>query len=133
MRRITFFIIIAIASLASLIATVVAGYYVFAASSTQSNTLGNMWNGMMGSTQAQTANAATPYFGVAFLAIVPVAVVGIGGLIYFFAFPEIKTTKQLNAQPNQNNVAFTDANPEKVAASDVSPYVSVLKTLTVDE
>ena len=41
--------------------------------------------------------------------------------------------KQFNAQLNQNTVVGSDQIPENVASSVVSPYASVLKTLTVDE
>ena len=83
-------------------------------------------------TQVQT-NTAAPYFAVALVALVAVAVVGVGGLIYFFAFPEIKMTQHFTAQPDQKTAAASAQAAEKVADSAVSPYASVLKTLTTDE
>ena len=135
MRRISLFLILTIASLVSLIAVVVAGYYVLSASSSQysSNWMGQMWGSMMGGTgssPAQVQNPAAPYFGVVFVALISVAVVGVGGLIYFFAFPEIKTTRSVSQSfVKSGAIAVSEQTPEKV----VTPFESVLKTLTNDE
>jgi hypothetical protein len=141
MRRINLFLILTIISLASLVAVVVAGYYVLSASSTPqnpSNWMGQMWggmSGMMGGTQVQAQNVAAPYFGVAFVILVAVAVVGIGGIAYFALFPQIRIGKPvtqpalasngITAQPVQDHQKL----PETVA----SPYESVHKTLTTEE
>lgn len=136
MRRTNLFLILTVASLASLIAVIAAGYFVLSATSSPypSNWMGQMGSMMGGTaaTQAQT-NTAAPYFGVAFVALVAVAVVGVGGLIYFFAFPEIKMNKQFNTQLNPNAVLASNPVQENAASSAVSPYASVLKTLTVNE
>ena len=127
MRRISLFLILTIASLASLVAVVIVGYYALAASYPY-NWMGQM-GGMMsgyGGTQAQVQNAAAPYFGVVFVVLVGVAVVGVGGLVYFVAFPEIRTGRHV-AQPVLESAEQTS--PEDSA----SPYASVLKTLTEDE
>ena len=141
MRRITLFLVLTIASVASLIATVTAGYYVLAAPNSQANNWGNVWNGMMGGmmggyngytgTQGQTAvSAAAPYFGVAFIVLAGVAVVGVVGLIYFIAFPEIKKNHEVSPQV-AGAVSAVPANQ----AADVSssPYETVFKTLTANE
>jgi uncharacterized membrane protein len=95
--------------------------------------MGQMWGSMMGGTgssPAQVQNPAAPYFGVVFVALISVAVVGVGGLIYFFAFPEIKTSRALNQSLVANSaISVSEATPEKV----VTPFESVLKTLTKDE
>ena len=102
-------------------------------SSSSSNYPSNWMQQMMGGTQGQVqTNAAAPYLGVVFIALIAVAVVGIGGLIYFFAFPEIKMNQHFTA-PNQIMVAANGQAAENVADSAVSPYASVFKTLTADE
>ncbi len=128
MRRINLFLILTAVSLVSLVAVVVAGYYVLSASSSQypSNWMGQMMGGVMGGGNgAQVQNAAAPYFGVAFAVLVGVAVVGVGGLIYFFAFPEIRTSR-VGVQPFLKS---TEQSPE----NSVSAYDSVVKTLSSDE
>jgi hypothetical protein len=126
MRRISLFLILTIASLASLIAVVIVGYYALA-SSYPNNWMGQM-GGMMsgnGGMQAQVQNAAAPYFGLVFVVLVGVAVVGVGGLVYFVAFPEIRTGRHV-AQPMLESA-------ERTSEDSASPYASVLKTLTEDE
>jgi len=136
MRRISLFLLLTVFSLVSLVAVIVAGYFVLSASSSQysSNWMGQMMGGMgnmvggTGGTQVQ--NSAAGYFGVAFVVLIGVAVVGVGGLIYFFAFPEIKTSRALNQSLVANSaISVSEATPEKV----VTPFESVLKTLTKDE
>ena len=135
MRRISLFLIITIVSLASLVAAIAAAYFVLEASSqSSSNWMGQMMSGMgnmvggTGGTQIQ--NSAAGYFGVAFVVLIGVAVVGVGGLVYFFAFPEIKTSRALNQSLMANSeTSVSEAAPEKV----VTPFESVLKTLTKDE
>lgn len=139
MRRTSIFLILTIASLISLVAVVIAGLYVFSSPSSQSpySSLGNMWNGMMGngsimegagSNQTQAQNSAGPYFGVAFIILAGITVTGIVGLVYFFVFPEIK-----NAQNIEMNVATLRYEKGNSATAEVSPYESVVKTLTSDE
>ena len=129
MRRITLFLILTIVSLVSLVAVVAVGYFTLVSPSSHQSNWGNMWDnmwggmgGMMGgATQTPAQNTAAPYFGVIFVVLVGIAIVGVGGLVYFIAFPEIKTAQPvLNNAPAQSEVA-------------VSPYASVLKTLTNDE
>jgi uncharacterized membrane protein len=89
--------------------------------------MGNMVGGT-GGTPVQ--NSAAGYFGVAFVVLIGIAVVGVGGLVYFFAFPEIKTSRALNQLLVANSaITVSEAAPEKV----VTPFESVLKTLTKDE
>lgn len=145
MRRTSLFLIVTVVSLLSLTAVVVAGFYVLTSPSTQYpsdvNRWGNMWNGMMGGMmgnytgQSQVQSSAGPLFGVAFVVLVAVAIIGVSGLIYFFAFPEIK-----NIQPPRPGLdkgtgsvtasAVTTTQPLKAA---ISPYDSVVKTLTASE
>lgn len=137
MRRISLFLILTIAALVSLVAVVVVGYSILAstASPYPSNWMGQMMGGggnMMGGTggtQAQTQTSAAPYFGVAFVVLVAVAVVGIGGLIYFIAFPEIRVAHSI-PQPVLGT-GVSDAS--EVSAASITPLASVVKTLTKDE
>ena len=141
MRRISLFLIIAIVSLASLIAVVAAGYIVLtetpSSSTTPSNPIGQMFGGMGGmmggnvATQVPAQNSAAPYLGVAFIALVGVAIVGVVGLVYFVAFPEIR---------NRTGIAPTLAHettvlPVNVTAEETeqAPISTIVKTLTVEE
>jgi uncharacterized membrane protein len=97
-----------------------------------------MWGGMMGghsATQAQTQNAAAPYFGVAFIVAVSLAIVGIVGLVYFALFPEIKIAHALSQPAKFSAAEPTVGVPASVKQPEASasPYEAVLKTLTVDE
>jgi uncharacterized membrane protein len=142
MRRISLFLFLTVVSLVSLIAVVIAGYYVLAATSSpypndwMGQMMGSGGSSMMGGTngtQAQVQNNAVPYFGVAFVVLVAVAIIGIAGLVYFVAFPEIRVTQHLNQIAAQS--IPTVQVPEKVTVAEkaASPYESVLKTLTEDE
>jgi uncharacterized membrane protein len=139
MRRINLFLILTIISIASLVAVVLAGYFVL--STTQNyhtNWMGQMWQGMMGGngvTQMQVQNPAAPFFGFAFVVLVAVSVLGIVGLVYFALFPEIRiarTTAQPDMALSAAPAAATVHAPEKTDAAP-SPYESVAKTLTGDE
>ncbi|MBT0159823.1 hypothetical protein G4O51_07540 [Candidatus Bathyarchaeota archaeon A05DMB-2] len=136
MKKINIFLTILIASLASLIALTVIGFTMFTStpqSTYQSNWMGDMWNsmgGMMGHSTgnvpvATVQNPVPSYFGVVFVVLAGVTIFGVGGLAYFVAFPEIRTSavKTGNAvtQPSQNTVA------------PVNAYESVLKTLNTEE
>jgi uncharacterized membrane protein len=127
MRKVTVFLALLTASLASLIVLIIVGFYIFtAASQYPSSWVSSMWGhmgGMMGgATQVPVQNPALPYFGVIFVVLVGFAIVGVGGLVYFLAFPEIKT-----AAP----VVKTSA--VQLAQNPNTPYASVLKTLTDEE
>jgi len=89
MRRISLFLLLTVFSLVSLVAVIVAGYFVLSAPSSQysSNWMGQMMGGvgnMVGGTGGpQVQNQAAGYFGVVFVVLIGVAVVGVGGVIYF--------------------------------------------------
>ena len=149
MRRINLFLTLTIISLVSLVAVAAAGYIMLtaptASSNNPSNWAGQMWGGMgnmMGGNPTATAqtNSAAGYFGIAFVALIAVAVVGVGGLVYFFAFPEIRTARgvsPVSATPNIMAAAPTAsaamASPAKSPEPETSPLDSVVKTLTADE
>lgn len=135
MRKTSLFLILTLVSLISLVAVVVAGYYVLSTPSPQypSDWMGQMWNGMMGrgmmstnnGTPVQVQNSAAGYLGAAFVVLVGVAIVGISGLIYFFAFPEIRASRA-GVQPFLRG-------SEQASGDPVSAYTSVMKTLSSDE
>ena len=117
MRKINIFIALLIGSLISLTILIVAGFYVFSASAYPLNWM----SGMMGGTQVPIQNPALPYFNAAFVVLIGVAIVGLGGLAYFLAFPEIKTTSRVS-------------NPEQLSIKNgMTAYEAIVKTLTDEE
>ena len=138
MRRVNLFLIILIASLASLIAVTVVGVAIFtsaqnSASQYPSNWMGDMWGqmgGMMGGATPTSSiqSPMLPYFGVVFVVLIGVTIVGVGGLAYYVAFPEIR-----------NSVAIETAEPVLQTCAVQKPqsngaaYESVVKTLTDEE
>lgn len=136
MRRISLFLILTIASLASLVVIVIVGYY--ALSSTYpypGSWIGQMESMMesgLGGSQAQTQTSLAPYFGLVFVILVGVAVVGVGGLVYFIVLPEIKITKHPSAQSvNSNGEKLVSR--ENIPEAPSTPYDAVLRTLSRDE
>src|SRR4030067_1192871 len=95
MRRVNLFLAILIASLVSLTVLIVAGMYVFtAAQQSPYNWMSGVWGGnmegMMGGTgQPAVQNPALPVFGVTFIVLVVVAVVGGVGMADYVALPAI--------------------------------------------
>jgi predicted transcriptional regulator len=141
MHKVTVFLAILIASLASLIAVTVAGFYLFTVAyqnpySWMSGMTGGM-GGMMGqngTTQAAAQNAAVPYFGALFVVLIGVCIVGIAGVAYFLLFPEIKTRAiTTTLQPPAQNVAEQSTPTSTAPITPVTPYASVMKTLTDEE
>jgi uncharacterized membrane protein len=61
------------------------------------------------------------YFGLLFLALIGVAIIGIAGLVYFLLFPDSKPAK-----PKIQDKAL-------IGSYNVSPIESIRKTLTEDE
>src|SRR3972149_1275439 len=136
MRRTNTFLIILIISLGSLIALTVIGFSIFASGyQYPSSWINDMWGhmgggGMMdGTTPPTPQNPALPYFGVAFVVLVGVTIVGVAGLAYFLAFPEIRA----GAAPAICETAV-QANPvEQAQQNQCTPLDSVVKTLTNEE
>ena len=136
MRRINLFLIVTVISLASLVSVTVAGYFILSAQTNpySSDWMGQMMGGMMGGytgTAAQAQSSAAPYLSTAFIVLVAVAVVGIGGLVYFIAFPEIRMARA-GTRPvmvaEMSPVASTSA-----AENSATAYDTVVKTLTDKE
>ncbi len=136
MRSISFFLILTIASLASLALTVVVGVSFFASTQTTSHMSssgwGNMWNSMMGGpVQEGNQNAAAAYFAVVFAVTIAVAIIGVAGLAYFHAFPKIRTAT-INPLSNPTDVSATVAGSTSDGAIPTA-FESVMKTLNSDE
>jgi hypothetical protein len=135
MRKTNLFLLILIISLASLIALTVIGFAVFASGSQASSWMSDMWNqmgggGMMGGTAPSTVqNPALPYFGVAFVVLIGVTIVGVAGLAYFLAFPEFRA----GAAPVICDTAVQANSVEQAAQGQCTPLESVVKTLTDEE
>ena len=85
--------------------------------------------GMMGETgQTAVQNPALPFFGVAFVVLIGVAVVGVVGLAYYVALPEIKTgTAPVVCEPVPQSKVEQE---QKVACT---PLESIVKTLSDEE
>ena len=137
MRKISLFLILTIASLASLVVIVIVGYYALAATSPYPGSWISQMESMMGEfggTHTQTQSSLAPYFGLAFVILVGVAVVGVGGLIYFIALPEIKTTHHAKSADKPSVSINAELVPsEKIPEAPLSPYAAVLKTLNKGE
>ena len=138
MRKVNVFLVLLIVSLASLIVLIGVGFAVFASGSQYtSNWMGEMWGsmgggmgGMMGGVpQAPVQNPALPFFGVLFVVLIGVTVVGVVGLAYFVAFPEIKSgVAPVACEPILQGNAVKQASKSQCLA-----FESVLKTLSVEE
>jgi hypothetical protein len=88
-----------------------------------------MGGGMMGGTPTTAQNPALPYFGVAFVVLIGVTIVGVAGLAYFLAFPEIRT----GAAPAICETAVQASPVKQAEQSQCTPLESVVKTLTDEE
>ena len=130
MRRIYLFLIILIASLASLTFLVVLGINVLAAAqqspySWMSGMGGSGMDGMIGGT---SQFSALPFFGIAFIVLVSVSVIGFIGIAYYVALPELNTGMRQAASDAAINCNLK-IQPNKACA----PLESVSKPLSDDE
>ena len=137
MRRINLFLIVTVISLASLVSVTVAGYFILSAQTNpySSDWMGQMMGGMMGGytgTAAQAQSSAAPYLSTAFIVLVAVAVVGIGGLVYFIAFPEIRMARA-GTRPVMAAGVSPAASTPAAAENSATAYDTVVKTLTDKE
>ena len=123
MQKVNFFLILLVVSIVTLVILFLVMFYVLPSSSTQTEWWSDMWShmgGMMGGT-GQVSDPNLFYFGILFVVVVGIVIVSVGGLVYFFMVPEIKTNAQLT--PNK-------ADP---ISRKSSSYDSVFKTLNEDE
>lgn len=137
MRRVNVFLAILFASLASLIALTTTGFVIFAQAQTPYNWMTQMWSGsspttdrmggMMGQTGQTTAstNPLLSYFGIIFVILIGVTVIGIIGLGYYLLYP--KTRLGTTQSP-----AVYKSLTQQISNS-TTPYETVSKTLTNEE
>lgn len=126
MRKLNVFLALLIVSLVSLIILIIVGFYVLTASPYPTNWMSDMWahmGGMMGGSEVTAQNPDLPYFGILFIVLVSIAIVSVSGLVYFAAFPEIRTSKP----------AATATAAQLSPQSSITPYESIVKTLTDEE
>lgn len=139
MRRLNIFLVLLIVSIVSLVVLIVVGMYMFnAAQQSPWSWMSGAWGEMMGNGGMMGGNGGTsvqnpalPYFSVAFVVLVGVAVAGVVGLAYYVALPEIRTGAApviCETVPKENAVA----REEKVEAV-CTPLESIVKTLSSDE
>jgi uncharacterized membrane protein len=123
MRKINIFIILLIASLISLTILMVVGFYVLASPYPWSwmTENGGYMGGMMGGSGVPVQNPASPYFTVVFVVLVGFVIASVGGLVYFLAFPEIKTNRKAGS------------NEQLSAKNGATAYEAIVKTLTDEE
>jgi predicted transcriptional regulator len=137
MRRVNVFLAVLIASLAALIAITAIGFSIFTTNQNPYNWMNQMFRGssastggmggMMGQTGQNTVstNPLISYFGAIFAVLIGVIVIGIVGLAYYVAYPQMRmgATQSPAAYPNLT----------QQTSSVASPYESVSKTLTEEE
>jgi uncharacterized membrane protein len=147
MRRIYLFLALLVASLVALVAVVAVGLAVFSSSPWNWYGMGGMMGGegMMGGNGGTLQNPAGTYFWVAFMVLVGVVVVGVVGLAYYFAVPEIhagaapvvcETVPKGNVvQENVVTQEKTEQSPkmEQKQEAVCTPLESIVKTLSEDE
>jgi predicted transcriptional regulator len=137
MRRVNVFLAVLIASLAALIAITAIGFSIFTTNQNPYNWMNQMFRGssastggmggMMGQTgqNAISTNPLISYFGAIFAVLIGVIVIGIVGLAYYVAYP------QMRMGTTQSSVAYPNLTQQ--TSSVASPYESVSKTLTEEE
>jgi uncharacterized membrane protein len=138
MKRVHLFLALLIISAASLITATAIGFTVFNQTN-QTNPyswMSQMWDagngnghgmggGMMGQTPNPTpaSNTLLQTFGVTFIVLIAIAVLGVIGVSYYLVYPQIRSGPQA--------VKLEAAAAHQAPAAD--PYDSVAKTLTEDE
>jgi hypothetical protein len=127
MRKVNVFLVILIISLISLVVLVLVGVYALSAPSPYPTDWwyynGGRMGGMMGGMGSQV-NPILNYLGVLFVVFVGVALVGIGGFVYFITFPEIRTVTPVN---QNSSVQKPSVN------TPTTSYSAVYRTLKPDE
>jgi len=125
LKKVAFFLILFFAAVFFLAVLLIAGFMLTPPTSTQTGWVDNMWSCMgdwMGGSYPVTDPLLNIY-GILFIVLVGIAIIGVGGLTYFYIFPEIKNAPK--SPPQTTNSQTKDQN--------LSSYESVLKTLNEDE
>jgi hypothetical protein len=141
-RRIRLFLIILAASLSILLVLIAASLYLAATApaSYRSSWMGQMWGatggmgdgGMMGG-----GGYAPSYLWIVPAALIGIAVVGVIGVVFFVAFPEIVPV--IGARETAKRESFLADPPKEPVppapslSGPQNPYESVSKTLTPEE
>lgn len=146
MRRTYLFFAILITSLVALIAVTVISLAAFSYSPWNwAGMAGMMGNGgMMGGNGGTVTNSGAAYFVVAFIVLIGVVVVGIVGLAYYIAVPEIRTgvAPVVCETIPKGNIIQNEIRPDQYIEQsktehkqevNCTPLESIVKTLTDDE
>jgi len=121
-----FFLILFFTAVLLLVVLLAVGVMLTPPTSTDTGLVDNMW-GCMGDWMSGNYPVTDPIlnvYGILLIVIVAVSIIGIGGLTYFFIFPEIRTPTQILQAPN---------NSKSEKDQKLSAYESVLKTLNDEE
>lgn len=120
LRKVSLFLVLMLISLFLLAVLFIVAF--LSTPTEGSSWTGTMWNcmGDWMSGQYATSNTYGVLFGVSLIVVVSLVVVGIGGVVYFKFFPEIKTSNRSIQESSQ-------------IQQDSPPMGSVLKTLKEDE
>ena len=125
LKKISFFLILLISAIVLLVVLLITGF-VFTPSTANPNQSGwvdNMWS-CMGDWMSGSYPTNDPYlaiWGVLLIVAVGIVILGIGGVVYFFLFPEIRNTTPIPQT--------TEAKP----ITNTSSFETVLKTLNSEE
>ncbi len=146
MRRIYLFLAILITSIVALIAVTIISLAAFSYSPWNWAGMGGMMGngGMMGGNGGTVTNSAATYFVVAFIVLIGAVVVGIVGLAYYIAVPEIRTGVApvvCETIPKENTIQnrtmleqnIEQPKTEQKQELNCTPLESIVKTLTDDE
>jgi predicted transcriptional regulator len=143
MRRVYLFLAVLVASLVALTVVVAVGLALFASSPWNWYGMGGMMGGnggMMGGNGGAVQNPVGSYFWVAFIVLVGVVVVGVVGLAYYVAVPEIRAGVApvvCEAVPKEHvvqaNAIVEEPRVEQKSEAVCTPLESIVKTLSEDE
>jgi uncharacterized membrane protein len=147
MRRIFLFVAILISSLIALAVVVAVGVALFSSSPWSWYGMGGMMGGGGMGGNGGTAQTFAPYFWVVFVVLIGFAVVGVVGLAYHLAVPEIRVgaapvvceTPPKGNFVTQKNVSVQEQKTQEQLVTEqktepaCTPLESIVKTLSEDE
>jgi predicted transcriptional regulator len=145
MRRINLFLALLIASIACLAVVVAVGVAILSSSPWNwANGMMSGNGGMMGGNGGTVQNSAAGYFWGAFVILIGAVVVGVVGLAYYVAVPEIRAGPApvvCENMPKEHTVQENVIQEKRVEQPKVeqkqeavcTPLESIVKTLTDDE
>ena len=120
MRKTSFFLILFVVSLMSLVSLFVFMIYSYP-SPDYPDWMSDMWSHMGGGMMGGTTDPYIGYFGVLFLVLIAVVVVGAVGLVYFLLLPELKTGQT----GTEKSISESSRKPDAIE--------SIKRTLNSDE